>query len=147
MSEKPQKSGNKKAWLAAGAVAAAAVCMGGLYAFSRQTPVQGIKHITVEVIHSDGTKKEFTYETEAEYLGDFLEQEGLIAGEDSQYGLFVQKVDGEEAAAADGSWWQLLENGTPASVGADQVVIDDQDVFVWQYSDASDLGDLDQADS
>ena len=140
MNRKEQKTDGRKTWLAAGIVLAAAACMGGLYAISRQTPDQGLKHITVEVIHSDGTRKTFSYETQADYLGEFLEQEGLIAGEDSQYGLFVQEVDGEQAGVhGDTGWWQLLENGSPSSVGADQVVMEDQDAFVWQYTGASDL--------
>ena len=43
----------------------------------------GGKTISVEVIHGDGNKSDFTYQTDAEYLGDVLVGEGLVEGSES----------------------------------------------------------------
>ena len=41
---------------------------------------EGMASITVTVVHGDGTTKDFTYETDEEFLGPLLEAEGLIEG-------------------------------------------------------------------
>ena len=52
----------------------------GVYLATRPETTQGAKTFTVEVVHSDGTAKTFTYHTDEEYLGDVLLAEGLIEG-------------------------------------------------------------------
>ena len=103
---------------------------------SNQPAVQsGEKTIVVQVTHSDGTEKEFTYETDLEYLGDLLEQEGLISGTESEYGLFVNTVDGETAVyEKDGGWWRLTCNGEDAVTGADSIVLEDGGSYGWIYT-------------
>ena len=51
--------------------------------------------ITVSVTHADGSEKEFVITTEALNLRGALEQENLVQGDESEYGLFVTTVDGE----------------------------------------------------
>ena len=46
----------------------------------------------------DGSKKEFDYRTDEEYLGPVLLAEGLIRGESGEYGLMISAVDGETAS-------------------------------------------------
>lgn len=112
-----------------------AVVLGVIWSTSRPEPVSGGKHITVEVIHSDGSKAQFTYDTGEEYLGTVLVNEGLISGSESDYGLFVETVDGETADFdADGSWWKLSCNGEDSQVGVDSVVIHDADLYTWTYT-------------
>ena len=65
-------------------VIAALLCV---YAVTRPETSQGAKTFTVEVVHADGSTRTFTYHTDEEYLGAVLLAEGLIAGEESQYGL------------------------------------------------------------
>ena len=68
-------------------------------------------------------------------LGDALQQEGLIAGEEGQYGLFVTEVDGEKADFdQNGSWWMLEENGQQAAKGADKLPVEDGATYSWIYS-------------
>ena len=94
----------------------------------------GSKHVTVEVIHKDGSTAEFTYETDLEYLGDLLTQEQLISGTPGPYGLFVDTVDGESADYdTDQSWWKLSCDGEDAQTGADAVVLQDGSVYTWTY--------------
>ena len=92
------------------------------------------KSMTVEVVHGDGSTAEFTYQTEQTSLGEFLAEEGLIAGEEGPYGLFVQTVDGETVDYdANGSWWMLACNGEEVLTGADAVEIEDGAVYTWTY--------------
>ena len=57
---------NKKLILAAAAVALLAIVMVVIFALTRPQAVQGAKTFTVEVVHSDGGAKTFTYHTDAE---------------------------------------------------------------------------------
>lgn len=112
-----------------------AAMMAAVWKTSLLPPQAGDKEITVEVIHSDGSQMDFTYETDLEYLGELLEKEGLISGTESEYGLFVDTVDGETADyAVDGGWWQLACNGEASQTGADSVVLRDGDVYTWTYT-------------
>ncbi|MFR5557924.1 MAG: hypothetical protein ACLTKE_14705 [Coprococcus sp.] len=57
--------------------------------------------MTITVVNKDGEKKEYQIKTDAEYLQqamDDAKEEGLTySGEDSEYGLMVDTVNGEEA--------------------------------------------------
>ena len=60
----------------------------------KPVPIEGSKTITVTVIQEGVEDKVFTIHTDAEFLRGALEQEKLIEGTESQYGLFVTTVDG-----------------------------------------------------
>ena len=95
----------------------------------------GQKNITVEVIHKDASTKTFTYDTDEEYLGDVLLQEGLVEGEEGPYGLYIKSVDGEVADyEVDQSYWSLLIGEDYATQGADQTPIADGDHFKLVYT-------------
>ena len=130
--EKKQKIG------AAAGVAlfcALAIVFAVIWQITRPQPVEGDKHITVEVVHSDGSTAEFTYDTDEEYLGTLLLDKGLISGSNSEYGLYVETVDGETADFnVDGSYWWLSCNGEDAQTGVDLVVINDGDRYTWTYT-------------
>ena len=96
---------------------------------------EGEETVTVEVTHGDGSTAEFTYQTDLEYLGELLAQEGLISGTPGDYGLFVETVDGETVDyARDQSWWRLTQNGQDVTTGADAVVLRDGDRYGWFYT-------------
>ena len=111
-----------------------AAMMGLIWHTSRPAAETGDKRVTVEVIHSDGSEKSFTYQTDLEYLGELLASEGLISGSEGEYGLFVDTVNGEKADySIDSGWWQLTCNGEDAQTGADGVVLHDGDIYTWTY--------------
>lgn len=83
------------------------------------------KSVTVTVTHKDGSTKDFTYETTEEMLGAVLQKEGLIEGEDSQYGLFVKAVDGYTADEGSQEWWCLTVDGETAMTGIDSTPIEE----------------------
>jgi hypothetical protein len=85
----------------------------------------GGKTITVVVTHKDESTKEFRITTDAENLRGALEQEGLIAGSESEYGLFIETVDGETADSASQEWWALTKDGEMTPTGADDTMIAD----------------------
>lgn len=107
----------------------------GIYRATRPAASEGEKTITVEVLHKDGSAKTFTYQTEAEYLGEVLLAEGLIEGEMGPYGLFVQTVDGEQAVyEEDGSYWGLYEGDSYAEQGIDLTPIADGGAYSLVYT-------------
>ena len=92
----------------------------GLHLSSRPEPVTGVKSVSVEVVHGDGTAKRFDFETDKEYLGQLLLSEGLIKGDAGPYGLYITEVDGEVAIYEQNkSYWALFEGDSYATQGAD----------------------------
>ena len=131
---------NKRRWrIALVALIVVAAILAGLYFLFRADPPEGDKTVTVKVVHADQSEKEFTYETDDEYLGELLTEEGLVEGEVSEYGMYITKVDGEQAVfETDNAYWALYENGEYASTGVDQTVLDNGDEFSLVYTkDAS----------
>ncbi len=88
-------------------------------------PVDGAKTIVFEVTHGDGTQKDFTISTDSENLRGALEQEGLISGDESEYGLFVTSVDGEVADSSQNQWWCFTKDGEMLMTGVDDTMIAD----------------------
>ena len=116
-------------------IVAVVVVMAGIYFATRPDTAQGAKTITVEVVHGDGSSKEFTYHTDSEYLGEVLLAEGLVAGEDGEFGLYILTVDGEDAIFEEsGAYWALYQNGEMTTTGADTTPIQDGDSFQLVYT-------------
>lgn len=92
------------------------------------------KEITFQVVHKDGTTKDFTITTQAANLREALEAEGLIAGEESSYGLFVKTVDGETVDDANKEWWCLTKGGQMWNYGVDDTEISDGDAFEFTFT-------------
>ena len=89
----------KNGSLIAGAVAILVLIavFAGIWSATRPATSEGAKTITVEVVHKDESSKTFTYHTDVEYLGEVLQSEGLVKGEQGDYGLYMTEVDGETA--------------------------------------------------
>lgn len=94
-----------------------------------------VKTITFKVIHGDKSTKEFTIETESANLRGALEQENLISGDESSYGLFVTEVDGETADDSKEQWWCLTKGGETWNNGVDNTEIADGDVFEFTLTE------------
>ncbi|MDD3218157.1 MAG: DUF4430 domain-containing protein [Lachnospiraceae bacterium] len=89
----------------------------------------GNKKITVTVVHADKSSKDFEYQTDAEFLGEVITGDGLVVGEDSDYGLFITEVDGEKADDSKQQWWCITKGGEQVNTSADQTPISDGDTF------------------
>ena len=96
--------------------------------------IAGKKTITVEVTHLDGTTNTFKLKTDEEFLRPALEQEKLVSGTESDYGLFIDTVDGEYADPGKNEYWLYTVNGEMASYGVDQQPIEDKDVYAFSVT-------------
>ncbi len=92
--------------------------------------VEGAKTITVTVMQEGVDDKVFTIHTDAEFLRGALEQENLVEGTESQYGLYVTTVDGVAADDSQRQYWCFKDgNGDNLTVGVDSAPIADGDAF------------------
>lgn len=121
--------GNKKTLLAVAALAVVAALMLGLWYFTRPETQAGDKTVVVEVVHAGGNSREFTCQTDEEYLGALLLEEKLAEGEEGPYGLFITTVDGETAQDSLRQWWCITKEGERVDTGADTTPIADGDHF------------------
>ncbi|MEE1196767.1 MAG: hypothetical protein UHS54_07810 [Lachnospiraceae bacterium] len=124
-----KKASTKKIVLAVAILAAAAVLMFVLYRNFMPKGEAGAKEITVTVVHGDGTEKEFTYQTDAAYLGEVITGEGLVDGEIGDYGMFITTVDEETADDSKQQWWCITKGGEQVNTSADQTPIADGEAY------------------
>ena len=126
---------NKKLILVSVALVLVIAAMLGIYFATRPTTSQGSKTITVTVVHADGAEKKVTIRTDEEFLDAALVAEGLVIGEDSQYGLNIHTVDGEKASwEANQSYWALFIGEDYATTGVSQTPVNDGDSFKLVYT-------------
>jgi hypothetical protein len=123
---------NKKIWIAVIALVAVVALMVGVWFATRPKVQEGSKTITVAVVHKDGTRNEYTIQTDAETLAEAMNEENLL-GEDVE-GMYYT-VDGETTDYnINQSWWKLNKNGQMCMDGANTAKISDGDVFEWVYT-------------
>ena len=95
------------------------------------------KTFTFVVVDDKGESKEFKITTEKEMLGAALLDEKLIEGEDSQYGLMVNSVNGLKADYnADGAYWALYIGEEYAMTGVDSTPVEDGATYKFVYTKA-----------
>lgn len=88
-----------------------------------QSPKAEVK-FTFVVVDVDGNETSFEVTTDKTIVGDALLQEGLIEGEESQYGLYVKTVNGITLDFdTDGKYWAFYVNGEYGMVGVDATEI------------------------
>ena len=64
---------------------------------------------TFTVVDKEGSETQFEIHTEKETVGEALVELGLIAGEESEYGLYVKTVNGITADYdKDGVYWRFI---------------------------------------
>ena len=90
---------------------------------------EGGKALVVTVVHGDESSKDFSFTTDAENLRTALEEQQLIEGTESEYGLYVTKVDGEEADESQQQWWCFSKDGEDLMTGVDDTMIADGDHY------------------
>ena len=123
---------NKKQILTLVALIVVVGLFAGVWFATRPQSVEGAKSFTVLVVHGDKTEKTFTYTTDAEKLGVFLEQEGLIVG--SGDGMF-HTVDGEKADwSVNQSYWALYLGNEYATAGIYDTDIVDGTTYKLEYT-------------
>ncbi len=124
-----EKKNNKKGLIALVVVLVLAVAALVIWQANKPAAQKGSKEITVNVDHLNGDDTSYTIYTDAEYVRGALEQENLIEGTESEYGLYVQTVDGETADESKQEWWGYSVNGEFAELGVDSQPVADGDVY------------------
>lgn len=125
---------NKKLVLSLIALIAVVGILAGVWFATRPQAQEGGKSFTVTVVHADGQSKDFTYTTDAEFLGAFLYEEGLLIADENNPGMF-HTVDGEKADWNDNqSYWAFYEGEDYATQGIETTPIADGAVYKLVYT-------------
>lgn len=90
--------------------------------------------LTVEVIHKDGSSREFALETEKRTLGDALVEGKVVEDNQGPYGLYILTADGETADADREEWWSISKDGEPLTVGAGEQPIAEGEHYELTFS-------------
>ena len=84
------------------------------------------KSFVFKVVDLDGSEKSFDIKTDAKTVGEALVNEKLISGEQGDYGLMVDTVNGiKYDYTADGAYWAFYINNEMAMTGVDSTDIVD----------------------
>lgn len=125
---------NKKLMIAVIALVLVVAALAAVYFTSRPAAQEGSKAFTVTVIHADGSEKKFDYRTDAEMLGAFLEEKGLIDSEGADQGMF-HSVDGEKADwNVNQSYWAFYIGEDYAMTGIFDTNIEDGAAYKLVYT-------------
>lgn len=129
---------NKK-WLGAGLVVALIAVFALIFVNFSEKPVEGSKEISIEVINQAEESELYELKTDAEFLRQAMEEaKGLeFSGQESEYGLMVEVVNGESAIYdKDNAYWSFMVNGEYSNYGIDTQPVEDGDAFQIVYTEA-----------
>ena len=92
-----------------------------------------ISEFKFSVTDADGKTTDFTVTTDKKTVGEALQDEGLIAGEEGQYGLYVKTVNGITLDYdKDGMYWTFYINGEMAPTGVDMTEIKEGEIYSFK---------------
>ena len=96
---------------------------------------EGRLSFNFSVVDKDGSETKFKIHTDAETVGAALLEHGLIEGEESEYGLYVKKVNGILADYdVDQTYWGFYVNGEYAMSGVDTTNIEEGGNYSFKVS-------------
>ena len=85
---------------------------------------EGSTGFTLTVTQKDGSSEEFEIRTDKDNVGDALLDAGMITGSTSEYGLFIESVNGVAADfEKDKTYWALYVDGEYSMVGISSVKV------------------------
>lgn len=91
---------------------------------------EGANEFALEIVDADGSQINVTVKTDEKTVGDALSALGLIAGEESQYGLYIKTVNGiTYDYETDGRYWAFYVAGTYAVESADLTEIEPGTIY------------------
>ncbi|MBQ8748359.1 MAG: DUF4430 domain-containing protein [Oscillospiraceae bacterium] len=126
---------NKKTILIAAVLLVLVAALVTVYFVTRPETTEGMKSFTVEIVHADGTSKKLEMKSDAEYLGEALDEKDLIEYEEGPYGKFILKADGEQAVfETDGAYWAFFVGEEYAMLGVDQTPIEEGKAYKLVYT-------------
>lgn len=120
-----KKKNGKALVIAAVCLAACALLLFGAWWVNRPETAAGSKAVTVQVVHKDGSSKDFSLQTDEEFLGRALVENNVVEDNQGPYGLYILTADGETADESAQEWWQITRDGEALTTGADATPIAD----------------------
>lgn len=88
---------------------------------------------TVITVDLEGKETTFEIKTDAATVGEALLAEGLIDGEQGDYGLYMKTVNGITLDwDKDGKYWAFYINGEYAQAGVDVTDVEDGAVYTFK---------------
>ena len=86
------------------------------------------------VVDADGAETAFEVHTDKAIVGEALLECKLIAGDESDYGLYVKTVNGVTADFdTDGAYWAFYVDGEYAQSGVDTTNIEEGKTYTFKY--------------
>lgn len=119
----------KKNILIVAILVAVVILLAAVWMIFRPQGVAGEKQLGISVVDAEGNTEEFSFSTSQEFLRGALEEQGLVQGEESQYGLYVTTVNGLTADESQQQWWCFTKGGEDVMTGVDSTPIADGDHF------------------
>ena len=93
----------------------------------------GSTEFSLAVVDQEGSETQFEIHTDKKTVGEALLELGLIAGEESEYGLYVKTVNGITVDYdKDGAYWAFYINGEYASSGVDSTEITEGESYSFK---------------
>lgn len=94
---------------------------------------EGDTQFDFTVTDKDGKETAFVVSTNKSTVGEALLEAGLIAGEDSEYGLYVKTVNGITLDYnTDGMYWAFYVDGGYAVSGVDTTPINPDEAYAFK---------------
>ena len=94
---------------------------------------EGLTQFTFNVVDKDGVETRFIIHTDKETVGEALLELELIAGDESEYGLYVKTVNGITADYdTDGTYWAFYIDDEYAMTGVDATAVTEGAVYAFK---------------
>ena len=94
---------------------------------------EGQTSFTFIVVDTEGNETTFNVKTDKTIVGDALSDAGLIAGEESEFGLYVKTVNGITVDFdKDGKYWAFYVDDEQSPVGVDSVEIEEGKTYSFK---------------
>ncbi len=95
---------------------------------------EGMTSFPFTIVDADGKESFYEVHTDKEIVGEALLDNGLIAGDAGDYGLYVKEVGGTRADfEKDGAYWSFYVDGEYAMSGVDMTKIETGKTYTFKY--------------
>ena len=100
-----------------------------------EAPAADAVSFKVVVTDLDGKETTFEYSSNAASVGEALVTEGLIEGHETEYGLYIDTVNGITADwEKDNAYWCIYVNDEMSNYGVSSQPVNDGDAFRFEYT-------------
>lgn len=97
---------------------------------------EGRLAVKIEV-EADGKSVTLTVHSDNDNLEKILTENNLVEGDESEFGLYIKKVNGIRADYdADKAYWALCKNGEATATGASGITVSDGEHYEFVYTPA-----------